>query len=188
MFCTNCGKKLEQSFKFCHQCGFEKVTEMEKNQGDGDKKNQSNQREDNQDMNQEKKALEDFQKSSVHSFLASSDESTASDKTQKETVKMPRPSLEGKKLQNSLFEEKRRNPLKTQQYFGMFFFMMIPVVNFIILLHWSFGNSVNINKQSFARATILFALFILGMWIVLSFVFQSLLFVIIENLDVLEGM
>ena len=51
-----------------------------------------------------------------------------------------------------------RAPLSVGSYIGIFFLMMIPIANFILLLVWAFGGSVNLNKKNYARAVLLLAL------------------------------
>ena len=53
----------------------------------------------------------------------------------------------------------------------MFLLLCIPLVNFILLLVWSFGGSVNQNKKNYARATLL----LMVIAIVLSIVFGGVL-------------
>lgn len=66
-------------------------------------------------------------------------------------------------------------PLSVGQYLGMFLLMIIPIVNIILVLVWSFGGSVNPNKKNYARATlVLFAISILLM-IISGGAFLSLL-------------
>lgn len=49
-------------------------------------------------------------------------------------------------------------PLSTGRYIGIFLLMLIPVVNLVLLIAWSFGASKNINKINWARATLIFIL------------------------------
>lgn len=46
-------------------------------------------------------------------------------------------------------------PLSVGQYIGMYFLMMVPLVNIILLFMWSFGGGVNPNKKNFARASLI---------------------------------
>lgn len=62
-------------------------------------------------------------------------------------------------------------PLGVGQYIGMFLLMCVPILNFILLLVWSFGSSVNPNKKNFARASLILG--IIGL--VLSIVFGAAL-------------
>jgi len=59
----------------------------------------------------------------------------------------------------------------------MFLLLCIPIVNFILLLVWSFGGNVNQNKKNYARATLL--LMVIG--VVLSIVFGGVLVGILQS-------
>ena len=69
-------------------------------------------------------------------------------------------------------------PLSVGSYIGMFLLLCIPIVNFILLLVWSFGGNVNKNKKNYARATLILA--VIG--IVASIVFGSVLAGILQSL------
>ena len=49
-------------------------------------------------------------------------------------------------------------PLSIGVYIGMFILLCIPVVNLIMLLVWSFSDTVNINKKHFAIAQLIMIL------------------------------
>jgi len=49
-------------------------------------------------------------------------------------------------------------PLSIGAYLGMIILLCIPVVNLIMLLVWSFSDSVNINKKHFAIANLILVL------------------------------
>lgn len=49
-------------------------------------------------------------------------------------------------------------PLSIGAYIGMFILLMIPIVNLIMILVWSFSDSVNINKKHFAIAQLILIL------------------------------
>ena len=68
-------------------------------------------------------------------------------------------------------------PLSVGGYIGMFLLLCIPIVNFILLLVWSFGGNVNQNKKNYARATLL--LMVIG--VVLSIVFGGVLVGILQS-------
>lgn len=62
-------------------------------------------------------------------------------------------------------------PLRVGQYIGMLLLMLIPIVSIIMLLVWSFGGSVNLNKKNFARAMLIVS----AISIVLSLIFSTVL-------------
>lgn len=49
-------------------------------------------------------------------------------------------------------------PLTLGNYIVMYLLMMIPFVNFILLLVWAFSSEVNLNKKNFARAALIMGL------------------------------
>lgn len=66
-------------------------------------------------------------------------------------------------------------PLTLGNYIGMYLLLMIPFVNFILLLVWAFGSDVNLNKKNFARAALIMGLIVAALSIILSVVFAGLL-------------
>lgn len=60
-------------------------------------------------------------------------------------------------------------PLSIKNYLFMFFIGCIPLVGFIMLLVWAFGN-YSINKKNFARAQLIFMLILIGVFIVISII------------------
>lgn len=64
------------------------------------------------------------------------------------------------------------NILTLGNYIIMMILSAIPFVGFVLLLIWSFGSDVNINKKNWARATLIFAAVI----VVFSFIFYSILY------------
>ena len=49
-------------------------------------------------------------------------------------------------------------PLSIGAYIGMFIILAIPIINLIMLLVWSFSDTVNINKKHFAIAHLILIL------------------------------
>ncbi|MBE6631728.1 MAG: zinc ribbon domain-containing protein [Ruminococcaceae bacterium] len=49
----------------------------------------------------------------------------------------------------------RYKPLGTGSFIGMWFLMLIPVVNLILLLVWAFSSRTNFNRKSYARAILI---------------------------------
>jgi len=60
-------------------------------------------------------------------------------------------------------------------WMGVFLLMMIPLVNFILVLVWAFGGDVNRNKQNFVRAYILL------------FIILTLVYILLMGLLLLTG-
>jgi len=63
-----------------------------------------------------------------------------------------------------------REPLTTSAFLGMFILQAIPLVGFILLLVWAFGD-VNINKRSFARAVLLLTLVLSALSVAIFLIF-----------------
>ena len=55
-------------------------------------------------------------------------------------------------------ETYKEEPISTMGFFGIMFLMMIPVLNFLLLIIWACGGCQKRSKRNFARATILWSL------------------------------
>lgn len=75
-------------------------------------------------------------------------------------------------------EKPNNDPMRVGQYLGMLLLMCVPILNIVLLFMWSFGNSVNLNKKNFARASLILG--VIG--IILSIVFGAALAGIIGEL------
>ncbi len=75
-------------------------------------------------------------------------------------------------------------PLGVGQYIGMFILMGIPFVGFILMLVWSFGSNVNVNKKNYARATLILG--IIG-GILLVIFYGALIAILPSILETLSG-
>lgn len=51
----------------------------------------------------------------------------------------------------------KEEPISTGGYFGIFFLMMIPLLNLLMLILWACGGCRKNNKRNFARAALLWA-------------------------------
>lgn len=67
-------------------------------------------------------------------------------------------------------EEDMKN-LKISDWLIMFLLMSIPIVNFIMLLVWAFGSEANPVRKVFAKASLIWFLILVGLWIILAFLF-----------------
>ena len=61
------------------------------------------------------------------------------------------------------------------QYMVMFLLLCIPIVNFVLLLMWSFGSSAGPSKKNFARAMLFFTVIMVVLWFVVGGVFMGAL-------------
>lgn len=57
-------------------------------------------------------------------------------------------------------KDPREEVMTVKGWIGMFIIMMIPLLNFIMLLVWALGGNVNKNKQNYIRAIIIFSIII----------------------------
>lgn len=60
----------------------------------------------------------------------------------------------------------KEKPLTTKEFLIMLILMAIPLVNIIMLFIWAFGSEANLNKKSFARASFILFLIIMGLYLV----------------------
>ena len=62
--------------------------------------------------------------------------------------------------QNKQYNDKGNliKPLSIGAYIGIFIILAIPIVNLIMLLVWSFSDTVNVNKKHFAIAQLILIL------------------------------
>lgn len=65
-------------------------------------------------------------------------------------------------------------PLSLGQYLGMMLLMLIPLVNIILLLIWSFGD-YNVNKKNYARASLIMLIIAIVLWIISGVAFMGLI-------------
>ena len=65
--------------------------------------------------------------------------------------------------------------LSVKQYMVMLLLLCIPIVNFILLLMWSFGSSAGPSKKNFARAMLIFTVIMVVLWFVVGGVFMGAL-------------
>ena len=62
------------------------------------------------------------------------------------------------------------SPVRTSEWFWTMFLAAIPLVGLIMLLIWAFGSGNNINKSSWAKATLI--------WILVITAFYAMIFII----------
>jgi uncharacterized membrane protein YvbJ len=75
------------------------------------------------------------------------------------------------------------DPLSVKNYLGMFFLLLIPIVNIILLFVWAFDSSANINKSNFAKAYLIYMLILIIFSIILSLIFGSIIAAIFSNIS-----
>jgi len=53
--------------------------------------------------------------------------------------------------------------------------LMIPIVNIVMLFVWAFGGGTNPNKQNYAKASLLWALIALVLYLIFGVIFASMI-------------
>lgn len=63
-------------------------------------------------------------------------------------------------------------PISTGGFFGIMLLMLIPIVNFLLLIIWACGGCRKVNKQNFAKAMLLWMLVGIGLSVLIGIVFS----------------
>ena len=66
-------------------------------------------------------------------------------------------------------------PLSVTEWIVVFLLIGLPVIGFILVLYWSFGDNVNINKKNFSKAMLLLFVVTILLAIIFSLFFGQLL-------------
>lgn len=132
MFCEKCGKEIPENSKFCSGCGT-KVLVAE--------------------------SVEPVVEPEPVAEVEQIAEPTAPPK-EKQASPPPSPIQPVPPVSNTRYNSKGNlvKPLSIGAYIGMFILLCIPIVNLIMLLVWSFSDTVNINKKHFAIAQLIMIL------------------------------
>lgn len=131
MFCEKCGNEIPENSKFCALCGT-KVEPAE--------------------------ASDQMTDSAPQPAATPAPTPAPAPKV----APTPPPSAQPAPVQqsNANFNNKGNlvKPLSVWSYIGIFILMAIPIVNLIMLLVWSFSDTVNINKKHYAIAVLVMIL------------------------------
>ncbi len=139
MFCEKCGNEIPDNSKFCAGCGA-KVEPVEVSA---------------ESVEQVVEPVE---------VSAEPVEQVVEPESQPAPTKAPEPvppvAPKAASTQNIQYNDKGNliKPLSIGAYIGMFILLAIPIVNLIMLLVWSFSDTVNINKKHFAIASLILLL------------------------------
>jgi hypothetical protein len=63
-------------------------------------------------------------------------------------------------------------PVKTGEWVIIFLITAIPLVGFIMLFVWAFGNSTNNSKANWAKATLIWIAIIIGIYFLFGLIFS----------------
>ena len=66
--------------------------------------------------------------------------------------------------------------VKTGEWVLTFLIASIPLVGFIMLFVWAFGNGTNESKANWAKATLVWFAIIIGMYVLFALIFGAALF------------
>ena len=81
---------------------------------------------------------------------------------------------------NHPVSNRMERPLSVGDWIVVFLLLGIPVVGFILVIYWSFGDNVNINKKNFSKATLLLIVLTFALIVIFTIFFGQLL----SNLNV----
>ena len=65
----------------------------------------------------------------------------------------------------------REKPLSVMDWIVVFFLVGLPVLGIILVLYWSFGENVNINKKNFSKAILIVFVLTFGLAILFALFF-----------------
>ncbi len=131
MFCENCGTEIPENSKFCPSCGA-KVEDA---------------------------APADTESSEPEKEAAATETPPRQEPVQK-AAPAPPPPPQPRPQPAVTYNDKSNltKPLSVAAYVGMFILLAIPIVNIIMILVWSFSDTVNINKKHYAIAILIMIL------------------------------
>jgi len=61
-------------------------------------------------------------------------------------------------------------PMSIGDYVLMIFLSCIPLAGLVLLLVWAFDSNINMNKRNYARANLIIALVVLGLFIIICII------------------
>ncbi len=64
-------------------------------------------------------------------------------------------------------ENYNAQPMSIKDWFITVLITAIPIVGFIMLFVWGFGGNVNLNKQNWAKATLLMIVVVFALYLVM---------------------
>jgi hypothetical protein len=79
-------------------------------------------------------------------------------------------------------------PMSVGDWFVTLLILAIPLVNIIMYLVWAFSSGVNLNKQNFCRATLIWMAIGIVIYIVLIVVLGMMMPTELEGLEGFEGL
>ena len=195
-YCTECGTELDPQTRFCTNCG-EPVADGPEQSPDikNSLENQAENRDETLASNSEQ-ASGDVQDASRWEKIGPSDAGKAdpvfssgngseyglpysngnaySGTYQDSSYSAGRSDTSKYRLEREI-QNSKYAPITTGGYIGIFFLMLIPVVNLILLIVWACGGCKKVNKRNFARAALILCLIF---FVIISLVLVTLTFAV----------
>lgn len=72
------------------------------------------------------------------------------------------------------FQNANQKPMSVKDWLITLLIMAIPLVGFIMLFVYAFGNNENVNKQNWAKAQLIFIVIAIGLAIVFISIFGAI--------------
>jgi len=69
--------------------------------------------------------------------------------------------------------DQAERPVSVGDWMLTIFLMAIPIVNFILLFVWAFGSNTAPSKANWAKATLIWMLIGIALWVVLAVLFGA---------------
>ena len=81
------------------------------------------------------------------------------------------------------FENQDQKPMSVKEWLITFLIMAIPIVGFVMLFMYAFGNEGNINRKNWAKAQLIMMAIIIGLMLVAFIIFGSIFAGIMASRD-----
>lgn len=174
MFCEQCGQKLPDGSKFCGGCGAKQT-----------------------DASVKESVPKPMAQPAMTPPPISSSQQSVGPAPQPQYVQPQQPQYQAPPVQPSqptyqaqpvspqipTMQGSGIPPLSVGEFLKMQLLLCIPVVNFILLLIWSFDSSNNKNKRNYALASLLFMVIMTGIGFLLFTVAGGLILTMISNMN-----
>ncbi|MGI9533966.1 MAG: hypothetical protein ACR2NW_03365 [Thermodesulfobacteriota bacterium] len=65
-------------------------------------------------------------------------------------------------------------PLSVTDWIIVFLLICLPILGIILVIYWSFGDNINVNKKNFSKAMLIFFVFAFLLAIIFAILFGQL--------------
>lgn len=155
MICTNCGNEIAEGCSFCTNCGAilnaEQLHDSENPDGSPNEVNQEKNFDDNKHIEQNSSDVKEHDEyTEAHDDSVEEQEVGSSDTS--ECI-----SHEDKVYRESIITSMKSEvkPLRTWSFFWRELIALLPVINLIVFFVQAFGEGINYNSRSYARAKLI---------------------------------